>query len=332
MKAKKFLFIALLVIAVIVTIPLIKTWTKYMNQTSNFILPDNFESIYSCCYSNKLSVIVKGEIYLYDENEDYRIIKTPFNVAYVSMGNEKFLIIDDNNNLYEYDINNQIISDVILTDIKTCSVGDNYYGAVTNSGKLYMWGDNQYGQLGINREDYIDEPICIDYVNNIDEVVCGYTYTLLRTTDGNVLESGGDYGDNNLYRFTSILKLRDVQHIFSGGYGNLAVDREGIVTYWWNRFDSDISNPMIDTNENIANNCVKSGVKNFSFGGSFNLGINELTGEVYYWGNDIVNKTRGKSILYIHTPTKISDIECDAIYAGNTVAYLKENNKIFVIR
>ncbi|XP_040279723.1 X-linked retinitis pigmentosa GTPase regulator isoform X2 [Bufo bufo] len=79
--------------------------------------------------------------------------------------------------------------------IKQLSAGSSTSAALTADGKLYMWGENSEGQLGLGSEKNIYTPHQIDIGKPISWISCGYYHSAFVTQDGELycfgeLESG----------------------------------------------------------------------------------------------------------------------------------------------
>lgn len=204
-------------------------------------------------WSSSLYAIFDGDLYLCYTDKRHIKIDLPFKVFDLTDFGESggyMLIIDADKNLYSVSesfegLSNNVqdsVSDILLTDVVDVSVGDNYpygrsYAAVTGDGKLYVWGNNSYGQLGIGDVDYVDKPMPVDYIDNVEKIKMG-SYSFLMTKDGNVYESG--YNDENqerLHKFTKISALNDIINIYDSNE-NIAVDSNGKVYCWKDGFYS----------------------------------------------------------------------------------------------
>lgn len=340
-REKRKIVLSTIILLIIVEIIAIIVFSKisFKKNIQSFMLPAKPQVISSNADTTGLAVVIDGQIYLYDANGDYKKINTDFNVSYISYSGyddgERFkgtsLIVDDKNNLYEYYHGANTVSDVILTDIASCSASWGIYGAVTIDGKLYMWGNNEHGQLGVGKDtEYVTSPMLIDYVCDISEVACGFDYTLLKTTDGNVFETGhiSASDDENLYRFTEVLELKNINSIYSRN-GSVAIAEDGTVAYWHYGFHTSFEHPVIDINE-VNKVCNEDKITQFSLGSWFNLGLSK-NGQVYYWNWDIIKKGYHD---YVDKPTKVAGLKgCDGVYvSGRFVAYASKGRKVYVIR
>ncbi|MEE6522153.1 hypothetical protein FKM82_020561 [Ascaphus truei] len=74
--------------------------------------------------------------------------------------------------------------------IKQLSAGSNTSAALTVDGKLFMWGDNSEGQLGLANEANICAPHQVDIGKPISWVSCGYYHSAFVTKDGELYTFG----------------------------------------------------------------------------------------------------------------------------------------------
>lgn len=59
---------------------------------------------------------------------------------------------------------------------------------ITESGKLFMWGDNTEGQIGLGKESHASSPQEISVGQPISWVSCGYYHSALVTGEQSVCE------------------------------------------------------------------------------------------------------------------------------------------------
>ncbi|KAM8903026.1 retinitis pigmentosa GTPase regulator b isoform 2-T2 [Spinachia spinachia] len=68
--------------------------------------------------------------------------------------------------------------------IKMLAAGSNTSAALTECGKLFMWGDNTEGQIGLGKESHASSPQEVSVGRPISWVSCGYYHSALVTADG----------------------------------------------------------------------------------------------------------------------------------------------------
>ncbi|KAE8299177.1 X-linked retinitis pigmentosa GTPase regulator Precursor [Larimichthys crocea] len=74
--------------------------------------------------------------------------------------------------------------------IKTLSAGCNTSAALTEDGRLFMWGDNSVGQIGLGYEEFAAEPTEVNVGEAVMWVSCGYHHSAFVTVDGDLYTFG----------------------------------------------------------------------------------------------------------------------------------------------
>uniref|UniRef100_A0A8P4KDC3 X-linked retinitis pigmentosa GTPase regulator n=1 Tax=Dicentrarchus labrax TaxID=13489 RepID=A0A8P4KDC3_DICLA len=74
--------------------------------------------------------------------------------------------------------------------IKMLAAGSNTSAALTEGGKLFMWGDNTEGQIGLGKESHASSPQEVNVGRPISWVSCGYYHSALVTVDGGLYTFG----------------------------------------------------------------------------------------------------------------------------------------------
>ncbi|XP_054160492.1 RCC1 and BTB domain-containing protein 2-like [Oppia nitens] len=134
--------------------------------------------------------------------------------------------------------NNKYLSNKMLANI--------YYGfghciGLTSNGRLYGWGNNEFGQLGIGSFEHTSRPQLIEefVCKTVVAVSCGNSHTLALTTDGLVFAFGRNcYGQigNSSQQHQSIptrVFIKDkIISISSGKCHSLAVSHLGKAYVW----------------------------------------------------------------------------------------------------
>ncbi|KAJ4918725.1 hypothetical protein JOQ06_022643 [Pogonophryne albipinna] len=72
--------------------------------------------------------------------------------------------------------------------------GDEHTALITENGKLFMFGSNNWGQLGLGSKATVSKPTCVKALKceRVQTVACGRNHTLLCTAQGGVFSSGGN--------------------------------------------------------------------------------------------------------------------------------------------
>ncbi|RXM32675.1 X-linked retinitis pigmentosa GTPase regulator [Acipenser ruthenus] len=79
--------------------------------------------------------------------------------------------------------------------IKQLAAGSNISAALAEDGRLFMWGDNSEGQIGLGNESHVCVPHEVDVGKPVTWVSCGYYHSALVTADGELYTFGeSDHG------------------------------------------------------------------------------------------------------------------------------------------
>nr|XP_061802659.1 X-linked retinitis pigmentosa GTPase regulator-like [Nerophis lumbriciformis] len=72
--------------------------------------------------------------------------------------------------------------------------GDEHTALITENGKLFMFGSNNWGQLGLGSKVTVNKPTCVKALKsqNVQLVACGRNHTLICTAQGHVYATGGN--------------------------------------------------------------------------------------------------------------------------------------------
>ncbi|XP_072935158.1 probable E3 ubiquitin-protein ligase HERC2 [Epargyreus clarus] len=124
-----------------------------------------------------------------------------------------------------------------------CGSRDAQTLALTACGKVFSWGDGDFGKLGRGGSEGCSVPMNIDRLNHLEviQVECGAQFSLALTKDGEVWTWGkGDYfrlghgSDSHVRRPSIVEALRGqrVTHVAVGALHCLAVTQKGEVWSW----------------------------------------------------------------------------------------------------
>nr|XP_029503674.1 X-linked retinitis pigmentosa GTPase regulator-like isoform X2 [Oncorhynchus nerka] len=72
--------------------------------------------------------------------------------------------------------------------------GDEHTALITENGKLFMFGSNNWGQLGLGSKTMVNKPTCVKALKSekVWLAACGRNHTIVYTSRGNVYSTGGN--------------------------------------------------------------------------------------------------------------------------------------------
>ena len=138
---------------------------------------------------------------------------------------------------------------------KITSISSGYYHglALTQTGKLYAWGCNEYGQLGLKDSKRENKPKLVEMPNNVSvkQISCGNEFNLLLTKEGNIYSFGrnyyGELGHNNnafcVKIPTLIVTKSKFTEILAFGSQSFALNESNGIEFWGQMTDEIISSP-----------------------------------------------------------------------------------------
>ncbi len=115
-----------------------------------------------------------------------------------------------------------------LRNIKKIICGEYHTMALDNSGEVYAWGHNYWGQLGLGNNTNYDLPQKLNLVN-IKKIICGGSHTMALDNSGEVYAWGSNIsgqlglGNNIKYDSPQKLNLRHIKKIICGSCHTVAL-------------------------------------------------------------------------------------------------------------
>ncbi|NXY68977.1 RPGR regulator, partial [Glareola pratincola] len=132
------------------------------------------------------------------------------------------------------------------------SCGDEHTAIVTGKGKLYVFGSNNWGQLGLGSKNTVSKPTCVKALKpeKTKLAVCGRNHTLVYTAKGNVYAAGGNsegqlgLGDTEERTTFHLISFFTNQHkikqLAAGSYTSAAVTEDGQLFVWGDNSEGQI--------------------------------------------------------------------------------------------
>lgn len=235
-------------------------------------------------------------------------------------------------------ITSQIINSKIQTENRV-SIGKNNGMLIKDGGKVFAWGNGEYGQLcGVKESEY---PIEISGISNAVAVACGGKSMYVLKEDGTVWSwgnnAGGELGRHTDEKIDAVPKkvegLENITQISAGYDFALALDKEGNVWSWGVNRCGQLG--MGDTqNRTIPEKITEIDEKVVSVAaGSQHSGAVTSSQRVWLWGaNDGSQLGKTDKNSMIETPfmlksiTRLTDI---AAGGGQTIA-LRPDGSVYM--
>ncbi|XP_008831265.1 X-linked retinitis pigmentosa GTPase regulator isoform X5 [Nannospalax galili] len=227
-------------------------------------------------------------------------------------------------------------------DIPVClSCGDEHTAIVTGNNKLYMFGSNNWGQLGLGSKSTISKPTCIKALKpeKVKLAACGRNHTLVSTDKGSVYAAGGNnegqlgLGDTDdrdtFHQITFFAHSDPIKQLSAGANTSAALTEDGKLFMWGDNSEGQIGL------KNKSNVCIPHEVtigKPISWisCGYYHSAFVTIDGELYTFGEPengklglpnqlLINHRSPQHVIAI--PEKVVQVACGG---GHTVV-LTEN-------
>lgn len=203
---------------------------------------------------------------------------------------------------------------------------DDNVAVITETGDLYMWGRNDYGQVGCGNTENQSEPVFI--MGNVEKVQLSENHTAALTTDGklylwgrNDLNQIGNGGWTSQIIPTCVLE--NVKEVSLGYAHSGALCNNGDLYGWGSSTGNGIGEGKLLPTK-IAGNVVSFSMNNCEGGA-----ITE-TGDLYMWGWNWSGHVGNGTDECQYTPVKIME-NVEKIQVGeNNAAAITENGNLYM--
>lgn len=223
----------------------------------------------------------------------------------------------------------QLFSQYLVDDFSQVSSGFEFTSVITNTGKVFIWGDNKYGQLGDGTFVSKHSPTDITDKFNLyfGEVITnsslGGRHALALSSTGRIFAWGqnfyGELGDgtridSNLpVDITGMFNLVDGEHIVeisTGFFHSAALTSSGRLFTWGENYDGQLGDKT-NLNKSIPvditpNFYLSNGEKiiKLSLGYGFSAAITSF-GRVFTWGRNYDGQLGNGTTTQINYPSEI---------------------------
>ncbi len=297
------------------------------NTRINSFVTVNVSNIEKIIASEKSSVAINsnGSMYVWGDNDcgqlqnkDTEDVTKPVvaakNVVSAAVGATHSLVLKNdgmiyavgegtNGELFCYSGSSVTKPDRIMSDVTKFSAGSDHAAAISD-GKLYTWGNNDCGQLGLGDTIPRNSPVKVQLPSEPTKVWCGNKCTFVQTKDGRVFVFGdnsrGMLGTETKETYVSTPKsniyLADIDDLeISCGNGFCIALIENVVYGW----GTNTSGRLCDLSKTTLYPQMLSedlmGIKAIAAGDSHCLAV-DAGGTVWGWGNNSSNQLGDKDV------------------------------------
>ena len=223
-------------------------------------------------------------------------------------------------------------------EIVQVAAGGTHTAAVTKDGDLYMWGRNDYGQLGVYSNADSKIPIKVNNSSStlpeksVKYIALGYYHSAAITKDGSLYMWGynrsGQLGDGTTTdRYTPVKIMDNVASVSLGGSHSAAVTKDGSLYMWGDNGNGRLGDGT--TTDRYTPVKIMDNVASVSLGSSHSTAITK-DGSLYMWGYNYYGQLGDGTTTDRYTPVKIMDNVASVSLGGNHSAAITKDSNLYM--
>lgn len=269
---------------------------------------------------------------LYPIKIDIPIIKD------ISSGKSHIIALSEDGEIYTWGENesgqlgngvvgNRVISPQkveLSANITKIESGMNHSMVLDDSGNVYAWGNNLYGQLGDGTNEDKCTPIMLESINNIKDVIAGYNHTIfIKNNDGIYICGNNEYGQLGVGTTENSnlpIKISNQYEsvLISGGLSHtIENNAKGNIYVWGLNSSRQLGNGYNTPNNSVAEPTEVYGLENIV---SIECGIYhslalDNDGTVWSWGYNSHSQLGDGTTINRDEPKKVID-DVQSVSAG----------------
>ena len=213
--------------------------------------------------------------------------------------------------------------------LATAALGETHCLAATDTGQVYSWGNNYFGQLGDGTTTSRYTPSVIGGLANVTQVAAGDHHSLALRNDGTVWAWGGNQlgqlGDGSTTSRSSPAKVSGLANIIcivAGAGHSAALAADGTVWVWGSNEYGQLGIDTLRCSTVPVSIAVLHDIKTLASGRQHLLALSR-TGAVWVWGDNHAGQLGLGTTRSTATPQIIptlTDVAALAAGANHTVA------------
>ncbi|XP_039264808.2 uncharacterized protein LOC120340578 [Styela clava] len=256
----------------------------------------------------------------------------PDSGAVFTFGNSKF----SDNNAGCFWLKNDVIT--------SASCGDEHTAFVTESGKLYVFGSNDWGQLGLGHTHQVNKPTCVKSLkmHNVSMVACGRNHTIACTANNKIFVFGNnsdsqlgvdDIDSSNLPLEVNVVNNGAIKQIGAGADFSVALTSDGDIYVWGSNVEGQLGLGS-EVNEAIKPTLLKTiNQVKYVACGYYHMAAVTVSGDLYTFGEDEYGKLGIRDAndncvpSKVKLPVKVVAVAC----GGSHTAIISKNNDLYTM-
>jgi alpha-tubulin suppressor-like RCC1 family protein len=206
----------------------------------------------------------------------------------------------------------------------SASAGGAHSVLATPDGRVFAWGRNGNGQLGIDSTTDKSTPTLMNGITGVTSVSSGAAHSLARTWDGKVYAWGangsGRLGDGTTMQRAQpihVSTLTNVVAVAAGDMHSLALTSDGHVYAWGENSDGQVGGGSTFDASMPRLVASLTNVVAIAAGGTHSLAVT-ASGELYAWGNNANSQLGDGTTIDRTNPALIGVSDVVAIAAGGS--------------
>ncbi len=216
------------------------------------------------------------------------------------------------------------------------ALGAQTSAAITEDGSLWMWGSNDYGQVGDGTT--IDRLIPVKVMDGVSAVSLGANHSAALKSDGTLWTWGSNYfgqlGDGlNTDMHSPICVMSDVTQVSLGWYHSAAIKKDGSLWLWGMNMYGELGNDNYSDDylpRGSSPTKIMEGVSSVSLGNCTTAAV-KSDGSLWVWGNNSVGELGiGSTLGSQSTPVKIMDNVSSASFGYGMSSAIKKDGSLWV--
>jgi alpha-tubulin suppressor-like RCC1 family protein len=238
--------------------------------------------------------------------------------------------------------------------VYTVFTGYQHAGVISSSRRVFIWGNNTYGQLGLGHTNSVNIPTLLNVPTTPAQLSLGFYHSLMKGQNNQVYAWGrndlGQVGDSTLVNkltptlisFPSLNSGESIATVRAGETFSMALTNQGRVYAWGSNLEGQLAAPLALSRSILPRPVVISGLQpgetiiNIQAGPRTAYALTNR-GRIIAWGSNLNEELKTSSSTFSNIPTVLSllneeleDVFVTQLAAGyDHVIAIGEDNQLY---